>query len=96
VEVIREELERVAREGLPEDELRDAKGQVKGQTVLSLESPGGRLQRLALQELYGEPRLTTEELTARIEAVTSEETAGAAAEFLDPERWLTVRLGPAT
>ena len=94
VSVIREELGRVAAEGLPAEELADAKGQVKGQMVLGLESPGGRLYRLALQELYGEPYRSVDELTARVDAVTMDEIRAVAGEFLDPERWLTVRLGP--
>jgi predicted Zn-dependent peptidase len=67
VGVIREELQRVAREGLLAAELEDAKGQVKGQLVLGLESAGGRLHRLALQELQGEPHRTVDELLARID-----------------------------
>jgi predicted Zn-dependent peptidase len=59
-----------------------------------MESPSGRLHRLALQELYGEPQRTLDELVARVDAVTAEETAEVAAEFLDPEGWLKVRLGP--
>jgi predicted Zn-dependent peptidase len=94
VEVIREELQRVAGEGLMETELEDAKGQVKGQMVLGLESVGGRLYRLALQELHGEPHRSVDEALARIDGITIDETAEAAAEWLDPERWSTVRLGP--
>jgi predicted Zn-dependent peptidase len=95
VGVIREELQRVAREGLLAAELEDAKGQVKGQLVLGLESAGGRLHRLALHELQGEPQRTVDELLARIDGVTMDGIAEVAAEWLDPERWLTVRLGPA-
>ena len=94
VAVIREELTDVASRGLRPDELADAKGQVKGQMVLGLESPGGKLHRLAIQELYDEPHLSVDELTAKVDAVTIDETAAVAAEFLDPDRWLTVRLGP--
>ncbi|HSH44749.1 MAG TPA: pitrilysin family protein [Longimicrobiales bacterium] len=95
VEVIREELSAVAREGLRAEELADAKGQVKGQMVLGMESPGGRLYRLALQELYGEPYRTVDELTARIDAVDMNEIREVARRYLEPEGWLTVRLGPA-
>ena len=94
VEVIREELTAVVRDGLTATELEDAKGQLRGQMVLGLESPGGRVYRLALQELFDEPRRTLDELVARVDAVTMDETIEVAAEFLDPERWLTVRLGP--
>ncbi|MFP4624667.1 MAG: M16 family metallopeptidase [Gemmatimonadota bacterium] len=95
VAVIREELDRVAEEGLTADELEDAKGQLRGQVVLGLETPGGRVHRLALQELYEEPQRSVDDLVARIEAVTRGDTAEVGAEFMDPERWLTVRLGPA-
>ncbi len=95
VQVIRDELRRVSQEGLLPSELEDAKGQVKGQTVLGLESVGGRLHRLAMQELHGEPYRTIDELLARIDGITIDETAVVAAEWLDPERWVTVRLGPA-
>ena len=95
VDVIRDELSRVAREGLTPTELDDAKGQVKGQLVLDLESAGGRVARLAIQELYDEPRRTVTELIERIDAVTHNDIAEVAAEYMDPERWLTVRLGPA-
>jgi predicted Zn-dependent peptidase len=95
VEVIREELRRVAAEGLRPSELEDVKGQVKGQMVLGLESVGGRLYRLALQELHGEPHRTVDEVLARIDGITIEQTTEVASEWLDPERWLTVRLGPA-
>jgi predicted Zn-dependent peptidase len=95
VEVIREELGGMAGEGLLPEELEDAKGQMKGQAVLALESPGGRLDRLAGQELRGEPHRTVDEVLSRIDAITIEQTAEVAAEWLDPERWLTVRLGPA-
>jgi len=95
VEVVREELRKVAREGLTAQELDDAKGQVKGQLMLSLESSGARLHRLAGFALYDEPFLTLDELIARVEAVTLDQVAEVAAEFLDPERQVVLRLGPA-
>jgi predicted Zn-dependent peptidase len=94
VEAVRAELARVAREGLPEDELDQTKRQVKGQIMLSLESTGARLYRLAGFALYEEPYLDLDQLLARIDAVTGEEVAAAAAEFYDPDRQLLLRLGP--
>ncbi|HEY8484814.1 MAG TPA: pitrilysin family protein [Longimicrobiales bacterium] len=96
VEVIREELARLAREGLTEEELEDAKGQVKGQMVLALESTGARLHRLAGFALYGEPFLTVDELMARVDAVTRDEVAELASEYFAPERQVILRLGPRT
>ncbi len=92
--VICEELTRIAREGLPADELDDVKGQVKGQLVLSLESSGTRLHRLAGTELYGEPLLPVEEIMRRVDAVTTAEIAALADEYLTPEGQTVLRLGP--
>ena len=94
VEAVREELARVAKEGLPPDELEQTKRQVKGQIMLSLESTGARLYRLAGFALYEEPFLDLDELLARIDAVSGEEVAAAAATFYDPDRQLLLRLGP--
>jgi predicted Zn-dependent peptidase len=93
--VIEAELARVAAEGLTPDELADAQGQVKGQIVLSLESSGARLHRLAGTELYGEPFRTAEEVIALIDAVTLDETAVLSAEYFSPGRQTVLRLGPA-
>ena len=92
---VREELARVAREGLTQEELDDAKGQVKGQLVLSLESSGTRLHRLAATALYDEPYRSAEEVMRLVDAVTLDEVAALAAECLAPERQTVLRLGPA-
>ena len=92
--VIREELTRVAGAGLDAQELDDAKGQVKGQLVLSLESSGTRLHRLAATALYGEPFRTAEDVMRCVDAVTLDEVAALAAEHLAPELQTVVRLGP--
>lgn len=91
---ILEELARVAREGLTPAELADAKGQVKGQLVLSLESSGTRMHRLAGTALYGEPYRTADEVMALVDAVTVDEIAALAAEFFAPGRQTVLRLGP--
>lgn len=93
--VVRRELTRLAEDGLSAEELADAKGQVKGQLTISLESTGARLQRLAGFELYDEPFLTLSDLIARIDAVTLDEVADVAAEFYHADRYVTLRLGPA-
>ena len=96
VDAVRDELARVAREGLPPDELEQTKRQVKGQIMLSLESTGARLYRLAGFALYEEPFLDLDEVLGRIDAVSADEVAAAAATFYDPDRQLLLRLGPET
>lgn len=95
VDVIREEYARLAREGLPRDELEQVKQQVKGQIMLSLESTGGRLYRLAGAALHDEPHLGLDQVLERIEAITPAEIGETAARFFDPDRLVVLRLGPA-
>jgi predicted Zn-dependent peptidase len=92
--VVNDELARLAAEGLSAEELDDAKGQVKGQIVLSLESSSSRLHRLAGTELYREPFRSMDEITRIIDAVTLDEVAELAAEFFSPDRQSLLRLGP--
>jgi predicted Zn-dependent peptidase len=92
--VVTEELARLAAEGLMAEELADAKGQVKGQIVLSMESSSARLHRLAGTELYGEPFRSMDEITQLVDAVTLDEVAGLATEYYRPGRQTVLRLGP--
>jgi predicted Zn-dependent peptidase len=95
VEAIRGEYGRLAREGLPAAELADGKQQLKGQVMLSLESPGARMGRLAGFVLHADEYRPLDRMLAEIDAVTAEEIAEVAAEYFAPERQTIVRLGPA-
>ena len=92
---IRTEYRRLAAEGLPADELADGKQQLKGQIMLSLESPLARMGRLAGFTLHDDHYRPLDEMLATIDAVTADDIAAVAAEFFAPERQTLVRLGPA-
>jgi predicted Zn-dependent peptidase len=94
VEAIREEYDRIAREGLPASELTHGKQQLKGQIMLSLESPVARMGRLAGFSLHDDEYRPLDRMLAEIDAVTAEDVAGVAAEFFPAERQTVVRLGP--
>ncbi len=94
VETIREELARVAAEGLSAEELSQTKQQVKGQVMLSLESTGARLYRLTSFALNDEPWMGLDELLARVDAVTPRDVQEAADRYFHPARQLVLRLGP--
>lgn len=94
IDAIREELAALAHDGLPRDDLVQIKSQVKGQIMLSLESPGARLYRLAGFALHEEPFTTLDELLSRIDRVTEAEVAESAARFFHPDRQCLLRLGP--
>jgi len=95
VEVVREELQKVADGGLPAEELAQTKQQVKGQVMLSLESTGARLHRLAAAGLHDEPFRGLDELVGRIDAVTEDDIRRVASRHFAPEEQLVLRLGPA-
>ncbi len=95
VTAVREELERVAGEGLPAEEVEQTKRQLKGQVMLSLESTGARLHRLAGTALHDEPFRGLDEILARIEAVSVDDVARVAQDCFAPGRQLLLRLGPA-
>jgi predicted Zn-dependent peptidase len=93
-DAVREELARVAAEGVPDDELEASRGQLKGQITLSLESVSSRMYRAAGVELYGEPHLALDELLARVDRITADEVSAVCREFFDPATQTILSLGP--
>jgi predicted Zn-dependent peptidase len=91
-----EELDRVAREGLTAEELASGRQQLKGQVMLSLESPGSRMHRLASTVLHRDRYRRLDEVLAEIDAVTVDGIGAVAAEFFAPQRWSVARMGPET
>ena len=94
VDAIREDYAKLAQQGLPLSELTNGKQQLKGQIMLSLESPGARMSRLAGFVLHDDEYRPLDEMLAEIDRVTPEELSAVAAEFFAPERQTIVRLGP--
>jgi predicted Zn-dependent peptidase len=83
---VREELARVAREGLTADELVRGQGQLRGGLVLGLEDTGSRMSRIGKAELVHDELLGIDEVLGRIEAVTLPEVNALAARlFTQPE-----------
>ncbi|MEP6573786.1 MAG: pitrilysin family protein [Gemmatimonadota bacterium] len=94
VGAILEEFRKLAGEGLPAQELAEGKQQLKGQVMLSLESPLSRMNRLAGIVLNRDHYRPLDELLADIDAVTQDEVAALTAEYFAPERQTIIRLGP--
>ena len=72
VSVVRGVLNDVATDGVTEEEVSRAKGQLRGQTVLAYENPSARMGRLGTSALMGDER-TLSEVLDRYEAVTAED-----------------------
>jgi predicted Zn-dependent peptidase len=85
LEVIGFELRRLLEEGVSEEELERARENVKGRTVLSMESTLTRMNRLGSSVLMGVPLMTIDELLAAFDAVTMEDVMGLARLLWRPE-----------
>ena len=82
VRVTTDVLEDVARDGITADELRIAKGSMRGGLVLGLEDSGSRMHRIGRAELnYGNHKTISDTL-ASIDAVTLEEVNAVARDLL--------------
>jgi predicted Zn-dependent peptidase len=79
LDLVRRELGKVAEHGVTPAELARAKGQMRGQTVLSYEGPSTRMSRLGANALLGDDR-TLRETLAHFDAVDNEDVRAVAAE----------------
>jgi predicted Zn-dependent peptidase len=95
-EAIKEELARIAAEGIPDDELAAGKNQLKGQITLSLESVSSRMYRAAGVELYDEEFRSLDEVLALIDSIDRESVLAVCRDFFAPEVQTIVSLGPGT
>lgn len=91
--ICRDELGRVVSDGLSEEEIVRAKGQLRGGLVLGLEDTGSRMSRIGKGELLHGDLLTVDELLGKIEAVTADDVAAVAGELLGGAPTLSV-VGP--
>ncbi len=82
LDVIREQLDLAARKGITADELRRAKGQLRGSFVLGMEDTGSRMSRLGKGELMHGEVLEVDDLLSRIDAVTLDDVREVAADVL--------------
>lgn len=88
------ELEKISTEIIPEKELSEAKSQLKGKLLLSQESTGNRMRRLAKSELYYERFITLDELVRDINQVEAEDILKFAVDFFDQDYFIEAVLMP--
>ena len=93
-EALLSELRVLADQGLPEEEDERIRTLIKGQLLLSLESPSSRMHRLAGTVLHDEPYRSLDEIAARIDAVTPGDVEEACS-MLHPDGLAVLELAPA-
>ncbi len=90
---VTKELRDLKENGVTAEELRRCKANLKGGTLLSLESTGSRMSDLARQFLYFGRYTSPEERIAAMEAVTADEIQQLAREMFQPSRTAAAILG---
>ncbi|RKZ19861.1 insulinase family protein [bacterium] len=93
VGMVREEMEKLRKEGMGKEEWEEVRRQIKGGLILSLESMTNRMLKLAREEMYTQEHSTLEELIEKIEKVKKEEVEELAREMLDPSSYTMVLVG---
>ncbi|WP_030567132.1 M16 family metallopeptidase [Streptomyces aureocirculatus] len=82
LKICRDELDQVAKDGLTDDEVARAIGQLAGSTVLGLEDTGALMNRIGKSELCWGEQMSVDDMLARITAVTPDEVREVAREVL--------------
>ena len=93
MDVIGDELRKLQDSSITGDEFERAKENVKGRTVLAMESTLARMNRLGSSVLMGVPLLTLDEVVAAIDAVTIDDVTALAHDLFQPERLSAAGVG---
>lgn len=93
-ELIQDELDKLKQDTIPEKELAEAKAQLKGKLLLSLESMSNRMSRLAKSEIYFNRFVTLDELVQKIDAAQADEIQEFAQLFYDNQTFSEALLTP--
>jgi predicted Zn-dependent peptidase len=94
LEVVGDELARLREQPGTEEELVRARENVKARVVLGLESTGSRMHRLGGSLLFGLPLLDTDEVMARIDAVSLDDMRALVDELWRPGALSAAGIGP--
>jgi predicted Zn-dependent peptidase len=82
-ELIKKELDKLKQDLIPEKELSEAKAQLKGKLMLSIESMSNRMSRLAKSEIYYSRFVTLDELQQKIDEVEAGQVQDFAQDFFE-------------
>lgn len=93
-ELINNELDKLKQDPIPEKELAEAKAQLKGKLMLSVESMSNRMSRLAKSEIYFDRFVTLDELQEKIDEAQADQIQDFAQEFFDNEQFSEALLLP--
>lgn len=93
IQMVKDEMERLRKNGMDKKEWEGVKRQIKGGLILSLESMTNRMLKLAREEMYLQEHNSLEELIEKIENVKKEEVEELTHDILDPSSYTIVLVG---
>ena len=85
LDIVQREMSRFVAEEVPQDELDAAREQLKGKTLMSLESSDSLMTRLAKNEIYLRKQQTIEDVIAHYDAVSCEDIQRLSKELIRSE-----------
>ncbi|MER8188532.1 pitrilysin family protein [Kitasatospora sp. NPDC094015] len=94
LKICRAELARVIEEGITEEELRRAIGQLSGSTVLGMEDTGSLMNRIGKAEISYGHHLSVDEMLEKIASVTLDDVHAVARDVLGAHRPSLALIGP--
>jgi len=94
VDLIRREIDKLRSGKIGAEEIRRAKAQLKGTTMLGMESMSNRMMRLGSGELYFQEFVSLDQVLRRIDAVTPDDIGAVAKKLMNHENFSTVVISP--
>ncbi|MDD2364936.1 MAG: pitrilysin family protein [Desulfuromonadaceae bacterium] len=85
LEIAQAEMSRLVSEAVPQDELDAAREQLKGKTLMSLESSDSLMTRLAKNEIYQQIQQPIEDVIAKYDAVSVEDVQRVSQQIMKSE-----------
>jgi predicted Zn-dependent peptidase len=94
IDIAQREMSRLVTEEVPQDELDAAREQLKGKTLMSLESSDSLMTRLAKNEIYQQKQQPIEDVIANYDAVNSSDIQRVSQELIRSEYLHLEVMGP--
>lgn len=94
IRLIVKELNSIRKEGIGADEIRKTKNQLKGNLMLSMESTGARMNKLAKDAIYFGRFFSLGDVISEIERVSKDQIRVLAEDIFNPEGFIATVLGP--
>jgi predicted Zn-dependent peptidase len=94
VELVFKEIRKMREKGISSTELKTAKEHIQGSLVLSMESSGSRMGRIAKDELYFGRQFSIEQMIRGVRDVTLQSVQEVARELFDPKLISLTAIGP--